>query len=216
MSPRVVAVNGAWSVTKSERPHAEPQGPTRHGLADAPEAHHSQGRSVDVDAEQIVDAAPAPPPGTDVALSFGDPTRRRHEQRPGDVRGRLREHPRRVAHGDAAPRARLDIDVVVADAELGDDPQPRAGRIQQLVIDPVPHDEQTTAATDAPQQLITRRGGPARPDVNIARHAQERERRLHDGAAHEHPRHAPAAAHPSHHRRPMQPASQHPMRGRPR
>ena len=64
-------------------------------------------------------------------------TRRSRRKRDGDreLRGRLRQHVRGVGDHDAAAPCRLQVDVVDADAVVGDHLELRAGPLQVRVVD---------------------------------------------------------------------------------
>ena len=82
---------------------------------------------------------------------------RRHQQRPREVRGGVVEHARRIGHANAAFRARRDIDVVVADRDVGDDLEVRTPREDRLV-EPVHHGGQRPARARKPRRELF--GGP--------------------------------------------------------
>ena len=56
-------------------------------------------------------------------------------QRDRELRGGVRQDVRRVRGSDASRADRLDVDVVVADPEVGDDLQRAAGRVEELAVD---------------------------------------------------------------------------------
>ena len=66
----------------------------------------------------------------------GEP-RCREDQQEREVGGRLVEHARRVAHRDAARGRGRDIDVVVADRDVGDHAQAGSARGENFVVDDV-------------------------------------------------------------------------------
>ena len=119
-----------------------------------------------VAAEQQLRAPRPPATGAHIAIAFRNAPRRGHEQRPGQVRGRLGQDAGRVADRDAAPRARRDVDVVEADRVVRNDLQPGPGRVQELVVDPVREERQhAVAAGDPAQQFGARRRQLVLPNV---------------------------------------------------
>ena len=69
--------------------------------------------------------------------AFGEPPRHGEDQRHGHVGGVLGEHARRVGDEDAAVPRRLEVDIVDAGAELGDQLELRAGLAQSAPVDAV-------------------------------------------------------------------------------
>ena len=127
-------------------------------------------RAVDIGAQQQ-HRTPRPPAAVaDVAVALGQPSRGGHQQRPGQVGGRLGQDARRVADGDPPPGARRDVDVVEADGVVADDLELRPGGVEELVVDPVREQRQDAVAPgDPPQQLVPRRRQLVLPDVDARR-----------------------------------------------
>ena len=120
---------------------AEGLGPLGHRLADAPHAD---------DAEPLAEDTMAEHPGRRPALpfalgvlehhrAFGQPPRHGEDQRHGHVGGVLGEHARRIGDDDAAVARGLEVDIVDAGAELGDQLQVRPGLAQHAAVDAVGH-----------------------------------------------------------------------------
>ena len=109
---------------------------------------------------EVGDEAPAPRlAGADPALGGAEAPGRHQHQGHGDVGRRVGEHPGGVGHDDAALGAGRDVDVVVAHDDVGDDPQPRPGRVEQLGVDPVDqHGDERIGARDRGEQLLARHG----------------------------------------------------------
>ena len=76
----------------------------------------------------------APAPAAQVGLRLGDVARGGQRQRQRQLGGRVGEHVRGVGDRDAASPAGVEIDVVVADREVGDHLELRAGRLQQRPV----------------------------------------------------------------------------------
>ena len=75
-------------------------------------------------------------PFAHVTIGRNDVARHGEQQRPGKVGRRVGEHAGRVGHDDAAARGRGDVDVVVADGDVGHDLQ--LGALgEERVVDPV-------------------------------------------------------------------------------
>ena len=103
--------------------HPEPGAPAGHRPADPAVADHPERGAVDVLAEVLVDGPAVPSTAAQVALALAEETGCRQDQREGQVGGGVVEHARRVADGHAGGRGRLQVDVVVADGDVGDDTQ---------------------------------------------------------------------------------------------
>ena len=80
-----------------------------------------------LDAEHEVERPPLPAAAPHEPIAFGDPPRDGEDQRPRELGGRLGEHVGRVRDDDPARARRGDVDVVVADGDVGDDLQSGAG-----------------------------------------------------------------------------------------
>ena len=125
-------------------------------------------------------------PGADRAIALDDAACGREQQRPGEVRGGLGEHARRVADRDASPCAGRHVDVVVADAEVRDDPQLRPGGVEELVVHAVREQrEQPVDPGDPAEQGLARRRQLLLPEVEPARLAQRRQALVGDDAGDE-------------------------------
>ena len=105
--------------------HAEPRGAAGDRLSDAAVPHDPERGAVDVDAQEVADVEAGPASGAEVGLGVGGPPARGEDQEEGEVGGGLVEHPGRVAHRDPQLRRGGDVDVVVADRDVGNDLQPR-------------------------------------------------------------------------------------------
>ena len=124
--------------------------PADPSMADEPEHE-----SVEAAAEHQIRRPDPVLAAPDQAVSLGHPPQEREDERDRQLRGRSREHPRRVRHGHTPPAAGLEVDVVHADRVVGDDAQLRARRVEQLVVDPVgEHQHQPVLAGDALQELL--------------------------------------------------------------
>ena len=71
--------------------------------------------------------------------ALGEPPRHGENERHGHVGGVFGEHARRVGDDDAAVPRRLEVDIVDAGAELGDQFELRAGLAQYAPVDAVGH-----------------------------------------------------------------------------
>jgi hypothetical protein len=106
---------------------------------------------------------------SDEPVPLRQATGRCHEQRPGKIRGRLRQNARRIA--DRTPRRAhcRDIDVVEADRVIADDAELRSSRIEELIVDLVGQQGQRPIDPgDAPKQLVPWRRQVAVPKVDLA------------------------------------------------
>jgi hypothetical protein len=71
--------------------------------------------------------------------ALGEPPRHREDQRHGHVGGVLGQHAWRVGHGDAARDRGLDVDVVDAVAEVGDQLEVRASLLEGGGVNSIGH-----------------------------------------------------------------------------
>ncbi len=155
--------------------HAEAGATTGDGLPDAPEADDAQDRLVRVDTEVLGDPPTRPAPGPQVTLGVRGEPSRREDQQERQVRRGLVEDPRRVAHRDAPRRRRGDIDVVVADRDGGDDPQPVPARGEHLVVDAVGEDaQQRVRVSGGVAQLRFREGNVLLVEDDVVAGGDER------------------------------------------
>ena len=83
---------------------------------------------------------PVQRPCAQVGLGVGRPPRRRQQQEEREIGGRLVEDAGRVAHRDPELGRGGDVDVVVADRDVGDDPQPRRAGPEDGGVDAVGED----------------------------------------------------------------------------
>ena len=115
-----------------KNPHREPAAAARHGLTDAAEAVNPERLVVHVRAPQQSPLPLFPPAVANVAVPFDDATRDGQEKRKGQVGRRFLEHTGGVGHRDSTAGAPGHVDIVVAYAHVGDDPQ--AGRVAQDLL----------------------------------------------------------------------------------
>ncbi len=115
----------------------ERAGAARHRLADAPHADDAQRLAADPVAEHPARAPAGPSARADQLLALRQPARDRHDQRHGHVGGILGQDARRVGDDDAARPRRAQVDMVHARAEIGDQPEPRAGGGEHARVDRV-------------------------------------------------------------------------------
>jgi hypothetical protein len=100
--------------------HAERASPARNSVANAPEAHDPQRLATSIEAERRQWLSRGPMSVAHVVEVLDEATRDVEDKRDRQVRDRVAEHARRIAHGDAARRGGSDVDVVVSDAEVRD------------------------------------------------------------------------------------------------
>ena len=157
-------------------------------LADAAHAEDAQRAAMDVCAEHGLERPLLPLAFAQPALGFGDPARGRHQQGETEIGGGFGQDVRRVAGEDAGCAERIDIQVVVADADIGDHLQLRGvghlGRTDALV-------EGDDRAVDAGQlfgDLVGRPGGDRIGAAQLHAIAQRRDGRVDQRLAHPHGR----------------------------
>ena len=116
---------------------AEGAGAARHRLADPPHADDAEPLAPDAVAEH-----PGRRPAVPLAMlehleALGEPPRHRKDECHGHVGSVLCEDTRRVGHDDAVRVRRLDVDVVDAGAEIGDQLELIAGLADHGVVDAI-------------------------------------------------------------------------------
>ena len=125
-----------------EHAHLERPGPACDGGADASQADDPQRRARHLAAEKrALRPGRAPAAGAHEHVSFHDPATDGEHQRDREIGRRGVEHPRRVRDRDAARPARVDVDAVVADAVVRDEPQ-RRQPFEDGCVDDVAGDDQ--------------------------------------------------------------------------
>ena len=116
-----------------EDPHVEAPGPPGHGLPDAAEADDAQRGPVDVITQEERRPPGLPPALPHEAVPLNDPPGRRHQQGEGEVGCGVRQHPWRVADGDAPSSALGHADIVEAHGHVAHHFELRS-RIQQFGV----------------------------------------------------------------------------------
>ena len=116
--------------------HVEGGGACCDGLADAAESDKSEAGPGEVLTQVTGDFPAAPGPAPEGFLGGRGSPAGREDQEHGDIRGRPVEHSGGIAYGHAVLPGRRYVDVVVADGDVGDDPQPaECPRDENLVVD---------------------------------------------------------------------------------
>ena len=118
---------------------AEALGPARHRLADAAHADDAQALAPDAMAQHRGRAPAGPVAGAHQVLALAQPPRYGEDQGHGHVRRVLGQDARGVGHGDAAHARGLEVDMVDAGAEGGDEAQLLAGLAENPRVDAVGH-----------------------------------------------------------------------------
>ena len=91
--------------------------------------------------------------------AFGQPARHRNDQRHGHVGGVFGQHARRIGDEDRAVPRRLQVDIVDAGAELGDQLEIGAGLAQHRPVDAIGNGRhQHIGDLDRVDQLFAREG----------------------------------------------------------
>ena len=150
-----------------EHAHAEARRTPRDGLPDLAEPDDAERRAVDVAPEQQARVPRAPAALPHQPLRLDDAAGAREHQREGEIGGRLGQHARRVADGDAALARRCNINIVVAHGEVADHAKSRRLR-EEGAIDPVREQaDDAVRARDASRQLVVRRRQVAGPQIDL-------------------------------------------------
>jgi hypothetical protein len=137
---------------------------------DAAQTHDPDHRAAQLTSEQLAGLPAAPPPRAHQALSLPQPARGRQHQGDGELRGRIGQHVGSVRHHHPARAARVHVDVVVADGEVGHHAQPRTRGVEQRGVDR--HGrvcDQRGGSRNPAQQLLSRRLGAVLVDVEALR-----------------------------------------------
>ena len=133
-----------------------------------------------------------PVPGplrADQALALAQAAGRHQDERERDVGGRIGEDAGRVREAHAARRAGRDVDVVVADRDVRDDAQLRPGGVEEGVVDAIVEEgDDGVGAVDRRVQLVGRERPVLRVEPEVARRAQQVERRPGDRPRDDDPR----------------------------
>ena len=138
----VSAVSGQWRLTTSasastalervaapgeERGRAERLGEPRRLAADPARPDHAEALALEALAEHELEREAPRLAGAEHPVALGHAAEQRERERDRELGGRAREHVRRVRDDDAARAGGGEVDVVDADAVVGDDLQPGAG-----------------------------------------------------------------------------------------
>ena len=148
MFAREVAV---FEWVEREDAHIESPGAFCDLLADPSQADDPDRCPAHLSTEQEEGTPGLPLAVTDIGHRLGNAARGGEQQRPGVIRGGVRQHVRSVADEHAALAGRGDVDVVVADREVRDDAQTGVP-VEDRAIDAI--GEQGDGAIAALQQGI--------------------------------------------------------------
>jgi hypothetical protein len=117
----------------------EPAGERTHQLrvaaSDPAEPDDREGRAAQLEPEVRAGIPTSPAASAQIGLGLAHAPGGGQGEGKRELGGRVREHVRRIGHGDAAPTTRLEIDPVVADGEVGHDPEPGPRGLQQRLVD---------------------------------------------------------------------------------
>jgi len=100
--------------------HVEAERAPSHGAPDSPEPHDSEGLAVDVRAPEEVPLPAVPLARACEAVGLHDAPGGGHQEGPREIRRRLGKDVRCIGDDHAAAASRRDVDVVVADRDIGD------------------------------------------------------------------------------------------------
>ena len=102
--------------------HVEPARPAGHDAAHPAHAQDAEPLARDLRADHERGAPVLPPPFAHELFAFAGTARGADHQHHRELGSRVRQHVGRVGHDDAPPAGGLHVHVVVADGEVGDDP----------------------------------------------------------------------------------------------
>ena len=101
--------------------HGKPSAAAGDGLSDAAHAEDAESAVVDVLADKEVDEPFAPFAGVNEGVALDDTAGRGHEEGEGEVGGGFGEDVGGIGDEDAAGGGGRDVDIVVADGDIGND-----------------------------------------------------------------------------------------------
>src|SRR6266481_1651039 len=101
--------------------HCKSSGAPCDRTSDAPESDDAQRLAPDVSSTKLIEIKTLPVPRANIVVGFHHSARHSHHQRPGKIRSGLVQHAGSVGNDDTAFAACGDINVVVADGDVGDD-----------------------------------------------------------------------------------------------
>jgi hypothetical protein len=131
--------------------------PGGHGATDPPHADDAQRRARHPGSQHVGWPPTAPGAGANVALALPDPPHYCEQQRHRQVRGVVGEHAGGVRHDDSVCRRGGEIDVVVSDPEIRNDPGPAGFGPEDRGVDPVSHrDEHAVRRTQRVDEGLLR------------------------------------------------------------
>src|SRR5205823_12427549 len=111
--------------------------PAGDGPGDPAVADEAEGGAVDGAAEELVHVEALPPSGPQHRLGLGGPAAGRQDQEEGEVGGGVVEDAGGVADDDPSGGGRLNVDVVVADGDVGHHPQPALPGSEDAGVEPL-------------------------------------------------------------------------------
>lgn len=111
---------------------------------------------MDIGTQHGLERPLAPLPVAQPALGFGDAARGGHQQRKAEIGGGFGEHVRRVAGQDAGRTQGVDVEIVVAHADVGDGAQLRR-RSDFRRTDPLVERDQRAVQRCQPRGQLGRR-----------------------------------------------------------
>ncbi len=158
--------------------HVEAPRAAGHGAADAPEAEDAERLAPDVGAAELIEIPAAPLAGAGESIAFNQAAGDGQDQRPGQVGGGFIEHAGGIGDGDLAARTGGEVDVVVADADVGDDAQSGRGGEDFVVNALGDQGDERIFAGDAAQDFGARRAFGPVPVVDVEMFGQARARRV--------------------------------------
>lgn len=110
-----------WGGVGIEDVHGETASAAGDGLSDAAHAEDAESAVVDVLADKEVDEPFAPFAGVNEGVALDDTAGRGHEEGEGEVGGGFGEDVGGIGDEDAAGGGGRDVDIVVADGDIGND-----------------------------------------------------------------------------------------------
>ena len=117
-----------------EHPHVEPDRTPCDLESDTTHAYDAERRAEDILAEVVERMPRSPVARTHGAFALADTTGRRQQQGPCGVGGRVSQHLRGVADGNAASRGIGNIDIVESDGQLAYDLELRSDGVHEVAV----------------------------------------------------------------------------------
>ena len=158
--------------------HAKTLRAARDGLPDSTESDDAERFAEHVGAAKLIEIPREPFAGARERIGFDDAARDGEQQRPRQVSRGFVENAGRVGARDLAAAERGEVEIVIADGDVGDDAQARRGGQQRFVDAVGEQRDEALGAGHAALQFFARGSAGAGPEFRIAMRGELRARRF--------------------------------------